>query len=324
MSGWVLRRLLQALATYVLAVSLAFFIMRFTPGDPLATLSEDRSLPPDAIAALRARYQLDRPLLTQYASFVGAALRGDLGRSIEHQGRPVTSLIRERLWATVLLGGTALLLNFSVGIWIGVWQATRRGGPADRVLTVLTLTAYATPSFWLSLVLVWIFATELHWLPVAFMADPLVPPEAPLAARIGDVARHLILPAVTLSVATLGATARYQRAAMSEALALDCVRTARGKGLPEREVRWRHAWRNALGTMLALFGLWLPLLVAGSVFVEWVFAWPGLGTLAADSIASRDYPVIMGTTLLVSASVIAGSFLADVVHRLIDPRLRTA
>jgi peptide/nickel transport system permease protein len=323
-SGWLVRRALQALVTYLLAATLAFFIMRLTPGDPLARLTEDRPIPPAAMAALRARYQLDRPFLQQYSDFLAAAARGDLGRSIEHDGRSVVSLIGERLPATILLGGAVLLLNFSVGIWLGVFQADRRGSGADRALTALTLTAYATPSFWLGLVLAWAFGTELHWLPVAFMRDPLIPADASMLSRAWDVARHLLLPAITLSIVTLGATARYQRAAMSEALGSDYVRTARSKGLPEHSIRWRHAWRNALGPMLALFGLWLPLLVAGSVFVEAIFAWPGLGTLAYDAIMSRDYPVIMGTTLLVSAMVIAGNLLADLLHRIVDPRLRTA
>jgi len=323
-SGWVVRRALQALVTYIMAATLAFVVMRLTPGDPLARLTEDRPVPPEAIAALRARYQLDQPILRQYASFLGGALRGDLGRSIEHQGSDVVGLIRERLPATVLLGGTVLLLNFSVGIGIGVWQATRRGTASDHLMTALTLTAYATPSFWLGLVLAWAFGTELHWLPVAFLHDPLIPPDAPRLTIILDAARHLVLPALTLSITTLGATARYQRATMAEALSADFVRTARSKGLREASVIWRHAWRNAVGPMLALFGLWLPLLVAGSVFVEAIFAWPGLGSLAYDAIMSRDYPVIMGTTLLVSAMVIAGSFAADLLHRTVDPRLRTA
>ncbi len=324
MSGWLARRALQAVVTYLLAATLAFVVMRLTPGDPLARLTEDRPLPPDAIAALRARYQLDQPIVRQYATFLNGALRGDLGRSIEHQGSDVVGLIRERLPATLLLGTTVLLINFSVGIGLGVWQATRRGSAADHLMTGLTLTAYATPSFWLGLVLAWVFGTELHWLPVAFMHNPLIAPGAPRLTVAADVAKHLLLPALTLSITTLGATARYQRATMADALDADFVRTARSKGLTQRTVLWRHAWRNALGPMLALFGLWLPLLVAGSVFVEAVFAWPGLGSLAYDAIMSRDYPVIMGTTLLVSATVIAGSFAADLLHRLADPRLRAA
>ena len=321
---WLLRRVTSALVTFLVAATLIFFLMRVTPGDPLGRLSEDRPMPPEAIADLRARYGLDQPLLTQFGHFLGGVVAGNLGASIAHGGRSVTSLIGERLPATLLLGGTALLLNFTLGIWLGVWQARRRGTRTDQWLSLLTLTAYATPAFWLGLVLAWALGVELRLLPTGFMHDPLLPPGAGGWTRLLDLLIHLILPAATLSLATVGATARYQRAAMIDALALGCVRTARTKGLPERAVIWRHAWRNALGPMLALFGLWLPLLVAGSVFVESVFSWPGLGTLAWEAIGSRDYPVIMGTAILVSALVVGGSLVADLLHRLLDPRLRSA
>jgi peptide/nickel transport system permease protein len=321
---WLLRRVASALATFLLATTLVFFLMRMTPGDPLSRLSEDRPMPPEAMADLRARYGLDQPLARQFGHFLGGVLAGNLGASIAQGGRPVTSLIVERLPATLLLGATALALNFTLGIWLGVWQARRRGGRADQWLSVLSLAAYATPAFWLGLALSWILGVELRWLPTGFMHDPLLSPGAGEWTRLLDLLRHLILPAATLSLATIGATARYQRAAMIDALQLGCVRTARIKGLPERAVIWRHAWRNALGPMLALFGLWLPLLVAGSVFVESVFSWPGLGTLAWEAIGSRDYPVIMGAAILVSAMVVGGSLLADLAHRWLDPRLRGA
>jgi len=162
---------------------------------------------------------------------------------------------------------------------------------------------------------------ELRWLPVGFMHDPLLAADAGWATRLADLGRHLVLPAATLSIVTVGATARHQRGAILDALAQPFIRTARAKGLGERAVRWRHAWPNALGPVLALFGLWLPLLVAGSVFVEQVFSWPGLGTLAADAILARDYPVIMGTTLLVAFAVVTGTRAADLLHRLVDPRV---
>ncbi len=321
MTRWLVGRLGQAILTWLLAVTLLFFLMRLTPGDPLARLGEDRPLPPEAEAALRARYGLDQPLLTQYARFLGAAVRGDLGRSIEHAGRPVSALVRERLADTVLLGGTVLLLNFTIGIGLGAWQATVRGRAGDRLAGALTLAAYATPSFWLGLVLAWGLGTELHWLPVAGTHEPWLTAEAPWATRTLDYLRHLVLPALTLTLVTLGATARYQRAAMIDALALPAIRAARARGLPESRVRWRHAWRNALGPVLALAGLWLPLLVAGSFFVESVFAWPGLGSLAAGAIGSRDYPVIMGVALLVAAVVVLGNLLADLGQRWLDPRI---
>lgn len=320
---WLLTRIGSALVTYLLATTLIFFLMRVTPGDPLSRLSEDRPMPPEAIAELRARYGIDRPLLEQYRLFLGAALTGDLGSSIA-QGRPVTMMIAERLPATLLLGGSALVLAFTVGIWLGVWQARRRGTATDRALTLLGIATYATPVFWLGLVLVWVFGIEWHFFPTGYMHDILLPADAGWGERAGDLLVHLVLPAATLTIALMGAAMRYQRATMIDALELACVRTARVKGLPERSVIWRHAWRNALGPMVALAGLWLPLLVGGSVFVEAVFSWPGLGRLAFEAIGSRDYPVIMGAALLVSAMVVLGNLLADLGQRWLDPRLRAA
>ena len=321
MSGWLLRRALQAVVTFAIALALLFLLMRAAPGDPLYRLSEDRPISPREIEALRARYGLDQPLGTQLAAFTTGLLRGDLGVSIEH-GRPVTTLLAERLPATVLLGGSVLLLNFTVGLWLGVRQAVRRGRREDRWLTTLSLTGYAMPSFWLGLVLAWLVGVEWRLLPAAGMQDPLLGTDVSLLVRMGDVLRHLVLPVLTLSIVSIAATMRYQRSALLEVMRHPSIMTARAKGLAEREVTWRHAWRNALFPVITLFGLWLPILVSGSVFVEAVFAWPGLGSLAANAVGSRDYPLLMGASLLVAALVVAGGFMTDVAYALLDPRVR--
>jgi len=320
-SGWLLRRGLQAVATFAVALALLFILMRAAPGDPLFRLSADRPISQKEIEVLRARYGLNQPIGKQLAAFVGGLVRGDLGVSIEH-GRPVTALLAERLPATLLLGGSVLLLNFTVGLWLGVRQAVRHGRREDRWLTTLSLTGYAMPSFWLGLVLAWLVGVEWRLLPAAGMQDPLLSPDAGFLTRAGDVLRHLVLPVLTLSVVSIAATMRYQRVAMLEVLRLPYIVTARAKGLPERVVTWRHAWRNALFPIITLFGLWLPILVTGSVFVEAVFAWPGLGSLAAGAVGSRDYPLLMGASLLVAALVVAGGFLTDVAYALLDPRVR--
>lgn len=320
MNRWLLRRTLQALATLAVAILLAFALMRAAPGDPLSRLAAQRTLYPAEVAALRARYGLDQPLLHQLAAFLGGAFRGDLGTSIEY-GRPVTTLIAERLPATLLLGGTVLLLNFTIGLWLGVRQAVRKGRLEDRLLTILSLGSYAMPSFWLGLVLAWLVGVEWRLLPPAGMRDPFLSPDAGAVAYLVDVARHLALPALTLSAVSMAATVRYQRSAMLEVLRLPYVQTARAKGLTERRVIWRHAWRNALFPVITLFGLWLPLLVSGAVFVEAIFAWPGLGSMAAGAVGSRDYPLLMGTTLLVSTLVVLGSLLTDVAYAWLDPRI---
>jgi len=320
MARWLAGRIAQALLTAVIAVVLMFFLMRAAPGDPLARLSEDRQLSPEAVAVLRARYDLDVPAGRQFASFVGGLVRGDLGTSISHD-RPVTSLLRERLPASLYLGGTVLILTFGLGSWLGALQAIRRGA-LDRILGAASLTLYAVPSFWLALLLAWLVGVEWRLLPVGGMYDPFLPDDAGAAARLADLARHLVLPAVTLAAVNIAATMRYQRTAMAEALAQPFVGAARARGVGERRVNWRHGWRNALFPVVTLFGLWLPLLVTGSVFVEKIFAWPGLGALAADAVATRDYPLLMGASLLVTLLVVAGTLLADIAYAALDPRVR--
>ena len=321
MTGWLIRRISQAVVTFAIAVVLMFFLMRLTPGDPLSRMQEDRPMSAAEVARLREIFGLDQPMHRQFARFVRGVVRADLGLSIEH-GLPVNTLLASRIVPTLLLGGAAILLNFTVGLWLGVRQAVRRGTREDRALTVLSLASYATPSFWLGLVLAWLVGIKLGWLPVAGMQSPLLARDAPWLTRALDVGAHLVLPALTLSIVTIAGTMRYQRAALLEVLRLPYIGTARAKGVPERAVVWRHAWRNALFPMITLFGLWLPLLVTGSVFVEWVFAWPGLGSLAAGAVASRDYPLVMGAALLAAGLVVTASLLTDLAYALLDPRVR--
>jgi peptide/nickel transport system permease protein len=315
---WLLRRALQSLVTLAVALVILFLLMHILPGDPLSRVGEGRPLTLEQIQALRDRYGLDRPLLEQLWSFVVGLVHGDLGVSIEY-ARPVTGLVFERLPATLLLGGTVLLLNFTVGLWLGVRQAVRKDSPEDRWLTTLSLAGYATPSFWLGLVLAWLVGVKWRLLPPAGMRNPLLDTGG-LAAAV-DVARHLVLPAITLSVVSIAGTMRYQRTAMLEALRFPYILTARAKGLTEQQVLW-HGWRNALFPVLTLFGLWLPILVSGSVFVESVFAWPGLGSLAAAAVGNRDYPLLMGAAILVAGMVVLAGFLTDLAYALLDPRVR--
>ncbi len=322
MIRWLIRRTLQAAATFAIAVLLLFILMRMTPGDPLSRLVGDRDASAAEIQQLRQRFGVDQPLLTQLRAFLAGAARGDLGVSIEHYPGRVTTLIASRIPATLLLGGVVLLLNFTVGIWLGVRQAVRRGSRLDRWAGRLALAAYAMPGFWLGLVLVAFLSLRWRLFPAAQMTDPLLPADADALARALDILRHLVLPALTLSLTSIALTMRHQRAAMLAVFRLDYVTAARARGLPERQVRWGHAWRNTLVPMLTLLGLWLPMLVSGSVFVESVFNWPGLGSLAAQAIASRDYPVLLGTAMLVSATVVVAGLVADLGYALVDPRVR--
>ena len=318
MRRWLVRRTLQAALTLAIALILLFLLVHVLPGDPLAR-EGDRALTPQQTEALRARYGVDRPLASQLLVFLSGIARGDLGRSIQY-GRPVTDLLFERLPATLLLGSAVLLLNFTLGVWLGVRQAVRKDTREDRWITTLSLAGYATPSFWLGLVLAAFVGVRWRLLPSGGMRDPLGPGGA--VATTLDVLRHLILPAVTLSVVSIAATIRYQRTAMLEVLRLPYIVTARAKGLPEARVVWGHAWRNALFPVLTLLGLWLPILVSGSVFVESVFAWPGLGSLAIAAVGGRDYPLLMGAGVLVAGMVVLGTLLSDVAYAMLDPRVR--
>ena len=317
---WLARRALQAVVTALIALTLLFFLIRSLPGDPLAILSEDRPLTSEQVRDLQRRYQLDQPVGAQFTSFMGGALRGDFGTSIQY-GRPVTQLVLERLPRTLLLGAAVLLINFTLGLWLGVQQALHRGRPLDRILTTLSLAGYAMPSFWLGLMLVLTFAVRLHWLPAAGSQDPGLDGSGG-ATLVLDRLRHLVLPALTLAAVSIASSMRYQRAAMLEALRQPFVVAARARGLTSDRVVWGHAWRSALPSVLTLFGLWLPILVVGAVFVEQVFAWQGLGSLTAGAAAARDYPLLMGTAVVATAAVVTGSFVSDVLHSLLDPRAR--
>ena len=323
MTRWLVGRLLQAVVTLVLVAVILFFLMRLAPGDPLSRLGGDQQISALQIERLRQQYGLNQPLLRQFVAWASAIARGDLGVSIEY-GRPVTSLMAERLPATLLLGGMVLFINFTLGPWLGSLQAVRRGSAVDRWLGAASLTGYAMPSFWLGLLLVGLVAVHWRLLPAGGAQNPLLPPDAgPLAVGL-DIAAHLVLPVLTLVVVSIASTMRYQRRALLEVLPLPYIVAARARGLAEPLVLRRHAWRNALFPVLTLAGLWLPILATGSVFVEAVFAWPGLGSLAAGAVGTRDYPLLMATTLLVSTLVVLGGFLADVAYAVLDPRIRWA
>jgi peptide/nickel transport system permease protein len=323
LNDWLLRRALQAGATLAVVLVALFVLMRIAPGDPLDRLAAERPLTPMEVEALRVKYGLDQPIPRQLAAYLSGAVRGDFGTSIEY-GRPVGTLIAERLPATLLLSGAVLAVNFTLGLWLGAVQAFRRGTLVDRGLTALSLAGHALPAFWLGLMLAWLFGVRWRLLPAAGMRDPLLDPAAGALTVLADLVAHLALPALTLCVVTIAATMRYQRRALLDVLRFPYIATARAKGVPEPLVRRRHAWRNALFPVLTLFGLWLPFLVTGAVFVESVFAWPGLGSLAAEAVGARDYPLLMGTATLAASLVVVGGIVTDLAYALLDPRVRAA
>lgn len=320
MTAWLLRRLAAGIAIVFAVVTLIFAAIHLAPGRPFLA-ADGRPMDPAAVERMRRAFGLDRSLPEQYARYLGALAHGELGQSFS-QKRPVAAALASALPNTVLLTATALLIDFVLGIAIGVFQAAHVRRRSDVALTNLTLFFYSLPTFWLGLVLLLVFGQWLHWFPVGGITDPVLYDALPFGGKVLDRLRHLALPALTLGLVGAGGTARFQRAALLETLGQDYVRTARAKGLTERAVLVRHALRDALLPVLTLLGLALPFLLTGAVLVETVFAWPGLGKLAADAIAARDYPLVLGTTLLASTAVVLGSLLADLVTGVADPRIR--
>jgi peptide/nickel transport system permease protein len=321
MRALVARRLLQAVVIVAIAATATFVLIQLAPGDPLDELALNPRVPPDVRVLIRARWGLDRPMHEQYVLYLRNLARGDLGWSFS-QSRPVADAILDALPNTLLLMGVALLGAFAVGVTAGVVRGGRRGSVADRALGAGTLLFYSMPDFWLALMAMLVFA---YWIPVlptsgittAVVYDYLSPFE-----KLIDRLRHLVLPVTTLILLLAAIIARYQRAAFLDVATQDFVRTARAKGLPERAVLWRHVLRNALLPVITLLGLALPMLVGGAVFVEHVFAWPGMGRLAVGAIAARDHSLVMAIVIMGSLLVTLGSLLADLLYAVADPRLR--
>ena len=319
-----MRRLAAALVLLWLVVTLTFVLVRLAPGDAAALLVPPTATPADA-ARLRAELALDAPIAVQYAKWIGGLLRGDLGESFT-QRRPVTRVLREALPVSLGLGLSSLLLTFVVGVAIGTLQATRRGTVVDPALTFATTAIYAAPSYWLalSLIAVFTYGATVWGLPPALRL-PAFGIRDPAGVETGwsavvDVARHAVLPVTVLAAVGAAGIARYARSTVADLAGAEWVRTARAKGLPSRAVYGRHVLANALPPLVVLLALSLPGVVAGSVFVESVFAWPGMGRAMVMAISARDYPVVMGATLLYAALVILANLAADLVLPLIDPR----
>ena len=323
-----LRRVATALLLLWLVVTLTFVLVRLAPGDPAAFLIAPGASESDAMR-IRAELGLDRSMFVQYARWLGATLRGDLGASFA-SGLPVARVLAEAAPVSILLGAASLALTFLIGVPVGMLQAAKRGRATDTLLTVATTAIYAAPTFWLALALVAVFtygAASLG-LPAGFRlpAFGVRTPGLTLEGWAGllDVARHSVLPVTILAAVGAAGIARYARTSVADVLRLDFVRTARAKGMPTRRIFGRHVLANVLPPLVVLFALSLPGLLAGSIFVESVFAWPGLGRATLSAILARDYPVVMGATLFYAAAVIAANLAAELVLPRLDPRRERA
>jgi peptide/nickel transport system permease protein len=305
MKRFIARRLIQGVILLCMVATIVFFLGRLT-GNPV-----DLMVPEDATAedraALTKTLGLDGPLTEQFAIFVGKAIRGDLGTSIRMR-QPAVEAFFDRLPNTLVLIPWALVLGMILGIPLGVTAALNRGGFLDRAAGTVAVLGVAVPSFWLGVLLIFVFSVELGWLPSGRMGGP----------------EHFVLPVITLSTFLVAGFMRITRSAMLEVMESEFVKLARIKGLSERVVIWKHCLRNALIPVLTLWGVFVGNLITGAIVTETVFAWPGIGRLAFEAVLQRDYNVLLGVFFLTSFMVIAFNLITDIVYSLIDPRIELA
>jgi peptide/nickel transport system permease protein len=316
----ILRRAAASLVLLWLVLTLTFSLVHLAPGDPIQLLDDPR-MPPRQRAHLREVYGLDRPPLEQYLGWLRAVVLDlDWGSSFVH-GRPVSAVLAEALPATLLLAASALLLLYAGGLLLGVLAACHPRGLVDHLIRAGSLLVYSLPVFWLGLMAILLLSLRWPLFPAGHLRSVDAASLPPLA-RLLDLVSHLALPSLVLAAAAMGGVARFVRNSLLEVLGQDFIRSARARGLSAGRVVWVHGLRNAAGPLIQLFGLHFPFLLSGSVVVEVVFAWPGVGRLTYDAILARDYPIVLAATALTAAMVVAGNLLADLLHAWADPRLR--
>ncbi|MBL3701229.1 ABC transporter permease subunit [Sulfitobacter sp. BDSS02] len=315
-----LRKLANAVLLLFAVLVLNFALIHIAPGDPVeALVGEMGGATPELIAELRESFGLDQPLYVQIGHYLGRVLQGDLGYSTYYD-QPVTHLIAERIGPTLLLVTVALLWAIVIGTILGVFSAQRRNSWISHLVTVLSLAGFSAPVFWIGIMLILLLSVAFPILPISGMTSTETATST--IGYILDVAHHLVLPALTLGLIYLAFYSRLSRTSMLEVLETDYVRTARAKGLPKRLVIYKHALRNAVLPVVTFAGLQFGQVISGAVLVETVFAWPGLGTLAFESILRRDTPTLLGILFFSALMVVVMNLLTDVIYRRIDPRIK--
>ena len=315
MGGYILKRLISAIPVLLGITIIVFFIMSLIPGDP-ATAILGSYATPENVEKLNRDLGLDKPAVQRYFIWLGNMLTGDFGRSFS-LNRPVIDEVLERFNATLILAGTAFALCSVFGILAGVFSAARQFGLADKVITFVVLIGISVPSFFLGMMMILLFAVNLRWLPVSGMYSIYGGGDLP------DLIDHLIMPALALAAVATGVIARLARSAMLEVLRQDYIRTARAKGVPERQVIMRHALRAAMVSIIPVLGIQAGFVLSGAVYIEIVFQWPGVGRMLVDAILKRDLLLVQGGVVFVAACYVLFNILVDVAQSLLDPRIKT-
>jgi peptide/nickel transport system permease protein len=323
MTSYIIRRLLYAILTFLGITIATFTLIHSVPGDPVSFFvgrANLHMLSPAVAASIRREFHLDRPLPEQYLYWLRGAVTFDFGRSTIDR-RPVRERILEKLPATFQLNAIAFAIAALLGIPIGLWSAARSGRLAERASAVGFFLIYSLPSFWVALLLMQFFSVRHELLPLLGMTSDSYD-QLTTAGRIADRARHLVLPVVTMTYAQLAVFARFSKSAITEVIRQDFITAARAKGVGPLAVLWRHAFRNALIPIITLLGVTIPYLISGSVIVEQIFQWDGLGLLYYDSILARDYPTAMGLTVATAVITLLATLVADLLYVVADPRVR--
>jgi len=311
--AYLIRRLVAAVPLLLGLTLLLFVLVHLAPGDPVAAFVSEQSASPEFIEQARKNFGLDKPLPVQYVIYLSHLLHGDLGRAYGFGGKPVLVLIKERIAATLVLQALAIALALFCAIPLGIISAVRQYSVLDHTATVGAFIGLALPNFWLALLLQFYLSVKLGWLPALSAGQA----QAPLAERW----KFVLMPVLALALPLIAYFTRFVRSAMLEVLRQDYLTTARAKGLSERVVLWRHALRNALIPLITVTGLQVAHIVGGAVIIEQIFAWPGLGNLTYEAITRRDYPVILGVTLLAGVFVVVVNIVVDLLYVLVDPRV---
>lgn len=313
MVAFVVRRLIALVPILLLVSIFVFTIMHLIPGDPIDVLYGTEGVSDEVRAALERKLGLDQPILVQYFRWLGRLMTGDWGISFIN-GQPVFALVLQKLPATFFLAVSSMTVALLLSLPLGIVAAVNRNTALDYIAMVLALVGISVPSFWMGIMLVLLFALTLGWLPSIGFVSPF---ESPTAAL-----KHLILPSIALGTALTGTFTRLVRSSLLEVMAQDYVRTARAKGLTERLVILRHALKNAVIPVVTVIGMWFGFLLSGSVVIETIFAWPGVGQLLVNSILRRDYPVVQNVVLMVSTSFVIVNLAVDMAYTFLDPRIR--
>lgn len=315
MSNYILKRIGLAIITFFGITVLVFMISSMASGSPLELLLSNQNISPAEVERQRIKLGLDQPIYVQYFTWLKNFFQGNLGESYR-TGQPVMKMILSGLGPTLLLTFSAVIVACLISFPLGIQSARYQNRGWDNVSSVFSFLATSTPSFFLALIFLYIFAVKLKWLPIGGMYD------SGKQESLSSLCRHLLMPAVVLGMQLVGSLIQYTRSSMLEVMREDYVRTARSKGLKERVVVIKHVLRNSLIPVVTYLGLEIPLLIGGAVVTEQVFSWPGIGNLMIKSIDSRDYPVVMGITVLVALAVLVFNILTDLIYGVLDPRIR--